>query len=46
MEPLETFATKESKELYPPVLAGDQVLAELNQIELGTGYTLNRQPLD
>lgn len=42
LEPLEGFATQKSKELYPPILAGDQVQAELDHIQLGTGYTLNR----
>lgn len=42
LEPLEAFANQKSKELYPAILAGDQVLQELNHIQLGTGYTLNR----
>lgn len=42
LEPLEAFATPQSKEMYPTMLAGDQVLQELNHIQLGTGYTLNR----
>lgn len=42
LEPLGTFKTPKSKEMYPPVLAGDQVQAELNHIMVGTGYTLNR----
>ncbi|KAG4070263.1 hypothetical protein HA402_009826 [Bradysia odoriphaga] len=42
LEPLDAFATTESKKMYPPILAGDQVLQELNHIQLGTGYTLNR----
>lgn len=42
LEPLGHFATPESLEKYPPVLAGDQVLAELSHIELGTGYSMQR----
>lgn len=42
LEPLDSFKTEESSKMYPSVLAGDQVQAELNLIELGTGYTLNR----
>lgn len=42
LEPLEAFRTEKAKEMYPSILAGDQVNAELNHIQLGTGYTLNR----
>lgn len=42
LEPLEAFRTKKSSEMYPSILAGDQVNAELNRIMIGTGYTLNR----
>ncbi|XP_037034542.1 uncharacterized protein LOC119073265 [Bradysia coprophila] len=42
LQPLDSFKTEESLKMYPAVLAGDQVQAELNLIELGTGYTLNR----
>lgn len=42
LQPLEVFATQKSKEMYPPILAGEQVQQELNHIQLGTGYTLNR----
>lgn len=42
LEPLEAFRTQKSIEMYPSILAGDQVNAELNAIQLGTGYTLNR----
>ncbi|GMF54865.1 unnamed protein product [Phytophthora fragariaefolia] len=42
LEPLGHFATPEALAKYPPILAGNQVLAELAQIELGTGFTLHR----
>lgn len=42
LKPLDAFATQKSNEMYPAILAGDQVNAELNHIQLGTGYTLNR----
>ncbi|KAF1334751.1 Isopenicillin n synthase-like, partial [Globisporangium splendens] len=42
LEPLGHFATPESTAKYPPILAGDQVLDELKQIELGKGFTLQR----
>lgn len=42
LEPLDAFRTQKSVEMYPSILAGDQVNAELNHIQLGTGYTLNR----
>ncbi|DBA04029.1 TPA: hypothetical protein N0F65_009376 [Lagenidium giganteum] len=42
LEPLGHFATPETTEKYPPILAGDQVLAELSHIELGKGYKLQR----
>lgn len=42
LEPLGRFATPDSLEKYPPVLAGNQVLQELAHIELGTGFTLHR----
>ncbi len=42
LEPLEAFATPKSRALYPAILAGDQVRQELDDIQLGTGYTLNR----
>lgn len=42
LQPLDAFKTKESSEMYPSVLAGDQIQYELDQIQLGTGYTLNR----
>ncbi|POM73186.1 Hypothetical protein PHPALM_9989 [Phytophthora palmivora] len=43
LEPLGHFATPETLLKYPPVLAGNQVLDELAQIELGTGFTLHRK---
>jgi hypothetical protein len=42
LQPLGRFATPEAMEKYPPMLAGDQVLAELKHIELGKGFTLQR----
>lgn len=42
LEPLGRFATPEAVAKYPPLLAGEQVLQELAQIELGTGFTLHR----
>lgn len=42
LEPLDAFKTEETTKMYPSVLAGDQVQNELNLIQLGTGYTLNR----
>jgi hypothetical protein len=42
LEPLGRFATAEAVAKYPPMLAGEQVLQELAQIELGTGFTLHR----
>jgi hypothetical protein len=42
LEPLGHFATPEAMAKYPPILAGNQVLNELSHIELGTGYTLQR----
>ncbi len=42
MEPLDAFKTQETSKMYPAILAGDHVQAELNLIQLGTGYTLNR----
>lgn len=42
LEPLAHFATPEAIAKYPPILAGDQVLAELAHIELGKGFTLQR----
>ncbi|TMW56488.1 hypothetical protein Poli38472_006498 [Pythium oligandrum] len=42
LEPLGHFATEEALSKYPPILAGDQVLAELKHIELGKGFTLQR----
>ncbi|CAH0493464.1 unnamed protein product [Peronospora farinosa] len=41
LEPLGHFATPEAVEKYPPILAGDQVLEELSQIELGNGVNLH-----
>jgi hypothetical protein len=43
LEPLGPFATPEALAKYPPTLAGNQVLDELSQIELGTGFTLHRE---
>lgn len=34
LEPLGSYATEEAKKKYPPILAGDQVQAELNMIKL------------
>lgn len=34
--------SEEALKLYPPIKAGHQVANELNAINLGTGYTLNR----
>lgn len=42
LEPLGPFATPESVAKYPPILAGDQVLNELSHIDLGKGFTLQR----
>lgn len=42
LEPLGPFATPESVAKYPPILAGNQVLEELSHIELGKGFTLQR----
>lgn len=42
LQPLGRFATPEAVEKYPAVLAGDQVLAELKHIELGKGFSLQR----
>ncbi|GLD93955.1 hypothetical protein PINS_up002560 [Pythium insidiosum] len=42
LKPLGHFETPETLEKYPPILAGDQVLAELKHIELGKGFTLQR----
>lgn len=36
LAPLGHFATPEALAKYPPILAGDQVLAELRHIELGS----------
>lgn len=35
LQPIEKFSTKETKEQYPPILAGDQVSEELALIKLG-----------
>ncbi|CAH0475899.1 unnamed protein product [Peronospora belbahrii] len=43
LEPLGHFATPEAVAKYPPILAGNQVLEELSQIELGEGINLRRE---
>lgn len=41
LRPLGHFANEESVKLFPEIYAGDQVMAELNAIALGAGFTLN-----
>lgn len=36
LQPLAPYSTPETRQKYPPILAGNQVLAELKQIELGS----------